>query len=87
VFVVGLVRLYSRKLLGWIDESSRYVLDGRNRAGDSETKGVGLIDYTQAVLYSSSDGRIVSMRATVDNDGEVDGGKSRIRRYRVGKKD
>ena len=42
----------------------RSVLEGCNRAGDGETKGVGYLQ-ARAVLYSSSDGRIVSMRATV----------------------
>jgi hypothetical protein len=34
------------------------------------------------VLYSSSDGRIVSTRATVESNGDVDGRKSTIHRYR-----
>jgi hypothetical protein len=44
------------------------VLEGCNRAGYGETKGVGYLQ-ARAVLYSSSDGWIVSMRATV---GDVD---------------
>ena len=69
-FVAGLVRLYVHGLLGRRETNAvgrsvgRSVLEGCNRAGDGETKGVGYLQ-ARAVLYSSSDGRIVSMRATV----------------------
>jgi hypothetical protein len=78
--VAGLVRLYvpktTRSERDESSRSSRSVVEGCNRAGDGETKG-GLGSYLQAraVLYSSSDGRIVSMRATVESNGDVDGEK------------